>query len=86
MKALTKFTQQLGRAAVHIGAVLALACAVVIVANAPAFAPTKMAQPGEVIRLEPVMVTISAERFDAIRAEADSPLKLVQFMRKRSEV
>ena len=70
MKAYEKFIHTLGRFAVGIGVALGVACAVVIVSSPPAIERTQAIQPGAMVRLDPVIVTISAQRFDAIRAES----------------
>ncbi len=67
----------IGRFAVGVGSALAVVCVVAIVSSAPALGPTPVVQPAEVIRLDPVIVTIAAERFDAIRAEEDGASRLV---------
>ena len=59
------------------GAVTALAIAaaatVAATGDEPGVASKKGAASVEVVRLEPVAVTITPERFDAIRAESQSP-------------
>lgn len=77
MKRFEKVVQALARYVVVFGVVLAVACASVIVANAPALIPGKTASPAEVVHLDPVTVTISAHRFDEIRAEAEPATKVV---------
>lgn len=91
MFAISKFIRIVGprafQIAVHVGAVLALVCAVVIVANAPALFPKKAGPQAEVVVLDPVIVTIEADRFDAIRAESQRASMLVRaFGRKPNEV
>lgn len=86
MKALAKLIHVAGRSAVLVGSALALGCAVVIVSNAPALAPVQkvaIEQKAAVVRLEPVVVTISSERFDAIHAEAQRPSMFVWFFAKK---
>ena len=77
MKKFEKVVRALGRYVVVFGVALAVACASVIVANAPALLPGKTASPAEVVHLDPVTVTISADRFDEIRAEAEPATKVV---------
>lgn len=77
MKAHEKLIRIIGRFAVGVGSALAVVCVVAIVSSAPALGPTQAVQPAEVIRLDPVIVTIAAERFDAIRAELDGPSRQV---------
>lgn len=78
MKALEKISHTVGRFAVGIGLGLALVCAYVIVSSAPALDAPPAARPAGVVRLDPVAVTISAERFDAIRAEGRGSSILVR--------
>ncbi|MGI9025966.1 MAG: hypothetical protein ACR2GP_10360 [Burkholderiaceae bacterium] len=77
MKRFEKVIRTLGRYVVVFGVALAVACASVIVANAPALVPGKTVPPAEVVHLDPVTVTISADRFDEIRAEAEAATKVV---------
>ncbi len=77
MKALEKIIHALGRYAVVIGSALAVACVVAIVSSPRAIEPAKAVQPAEVVHLDPVVVTISASRFDAIRADAQPATKVV---------
>ncbi len=77
MKKFEKVIRALGRYVVVFGVALAVACASVIVANAPALLPAKTASPSEVVHLDPITVTISAHRFDEIRAEAEPATKVV---------
>ena len=67
MKTFERRIQVLGRFAVGLGIGLALTSAYVIVVNGRAF---EEAKPLEVIRLDPIVVTISNERFAELRAEA----------------
>lgn len=67
MKTLHHLLHTLGRFAVGFGIGLALVCASVIVTTDIGLGPPK--QRVDAIRLEPVVVTISAERFSAIRAD-----------------
>lgn len=68
MKTIEKLYEWVSRFAVGLGSGLALVCAYVIVTGDPGLGTSPAAQP-EVVRLEPVVVTISAERFAAIQAE-----------------
>ncbi len=77
MKALEKIIHTIGRYAVVIGAALATVCVVVIVSSPRTLDPAKAAPPAEVIRLDPVTVTISADRFYAIQAEEQGSSRLV---------
>lgn len=58
----TNASTMIGRLAIAVGTGFALACA--IASHGPSIAPQ------DVVRLDPVVVTISKVRFDAIRAEA----------------
>ena len=78
MKTIERVIHAIGRFAVGLGSVLALVCTFVIVTSDHALGLTEVTQPAEVVRLDPVVVTISAERFDAIRAEAQGPSRLVR--------
>lgn len=78
MKALEKIIHTIGRFAFGIGLGIALVCAYVIVSNAPALDATPVARPADIVRLDPVVVSIPAERFDAIRAEEGSASMLVR--------
>ena len=69
MKAHEKIIHALGRYAVVIGSALAVACVVAIVSSPRAIEPAKVVQPAEVVRLDTVVVTISADRFSAIQTE-----------------
>ena len=77
MKALERFIHALARFAVGFGSGLALVCTFVVVTTDVGLGPAKVA-PVEVIRLDPVVVTISAERFAAIRAEATAEPVIVR--------
>ena len=77
MKALEKVIHNTGRFAFGIGLGIALVCAYVIVSSAPALDATPVVRPADV-RLDPVVVTIPAERFDAIRAEERGSSMLVR--------
>ena len=63
-----------GSVAVGCGAAIAIASAAAVTHEAPSLraVPLKSVQvgaPAEVIRLEPIVVTISSERFEAIRKQ-----------------
>ncbi len=77
MKALERISHTIGRYAVVVGSALAVACVVAIVSSPRAIEPAQVDQPAEVVRLDPVIVTISAERFDAIHAETSGSSMLV---------
>ncbi len=72
MRTIDHLLRGLGRFVFGLGVGLALTAALVIVANGPAL-EAKDARPVDVIRLDPVIVTISAARFDALRGEAGLP-------------
>ena len=65
-----------GRIAVGLGSATALAAAtaVVVAHGASGLRTERIAGRPDVVRLEPVVVTISAERFAAIRAESEPVL------------
>lgn len=69
MKTIERLIHAIGRFAFGLGLALALVCAFVIVTSDHALDPTQVARPADVVRLDPVVVTISAERFAEIRAE-----------------
>jgi hypothetical protein len=69
MKTFERTLETAGRFAVGLGSALALVCAYVIVSGDPGLGVAEVAKAPEVVRLEPVVVTISAERFAAIQAE-----------------
>ncbi len=78
MNIVERLATVVARFVVGFGIGLALVCAVVIVTTRPALEPATVARPVEVIRLDPVSVTISAERFQAIRAQMIVDSLLVQ--------
>ena len=78
MKALEKIIRITSRFAVGIGLGIALVCAYVIVSSAPVRDATPVIRPTGAVRLDPVVVTISAERFDAIHAEERGSSMLVR--------
>ncbi len=65
MKSIGRFKRVLARYAVGLGIAVAVVCAVGIVSSGKALSP----KGEDVIRLEPVTVTISAERYARIRQE-----------------
>ena len=67
MNTIDRIFRGLGRFVFGLGVGLALTSAVVIVANGPAI-EARDVRPDDVVRLDPVIVTISAERFNAERA------------------
>ena len=69
MKTYQRIIEVVGRFAVGVASALALVCAYVIVSSDPGLGTVEVAKAPEVIRLEPIVVTISAERFAAIQAE-----------------
>ena len=68
MKTLQRLIDLVSRFAVGLGSALALVCAVVIVSSGPTLGPEAVVH-ADVVRLDPVVVTISSERFAQIRAE-----------------
>ena len=78
MKTIETIMQNVGRCVVGLGSALALVSAVVITSNGPALGNAQAARPVEVVRLDPVVVTISTERFAAIRAEEKSHTMLAR--------
>ena len=70
------------RFAVGIATLVALACVAVIVSNGAALAPRASDRVVDVVQLEPVVVTISFQRFAAIHADAATR----PFARKPNEV
>jgi len=70
------FISNLGRFAVGLGIGLALTSAYVIVTSGADLLTGKPAA-ADIVRLDPVEVTISAERFAAIQAEAEPSTKTV---------
>ncbi len=64
MNTIDRILRGLGRFVFGLGVGLALTSAVIIVANGPAM-EARDVRPADVIRLDPVLVTISAERFRA---------------------
>ena len=78
MKTIERIMRVIGHLAVGLGSALALVCVFVVVTSDHALDPTQVARPAEVVRLDPVVVTISTARFDAIRAEARGPSMLVR--------
>jgi hypothetical protein len=76
MKTFGRIIHTVGRFAVGFGSGIALMCAYVIVTTDIGLGPSKTATPADAIRLDPVVVTISSDRYDAIRAEA-APLPVL---------
>ena len=80
-KSLNTLIHGAGRFAVGFGTFVALACAIAIINVAPAgIEQTKAAT--EVVRLDPVVVTISKARYAAVRAEAKPSLFVRLFAKK----
>lgn len=77
MKALEKIIHAIGRFSFGIGLGIALVCAYVIVSSAPAPDAAPVVRPAAV-HLDPIVVIIPAERFDAIRAEERGSSMLVR--------
>jgi hypothetical protein len=69
MERMESFIHGIGRFVFGLGVGLALTSVYVIVTSAPDLMATRTGA-GDVVLLEPVVVTISAARFDAIRTEA----------------
>lgn len=61
-----------GRFAIAVGAALAVVSAVAFGFGTPQLVSQQVAEAGQPVRLETVVVTISGQSFDAIRTEADS--------------
>jgi hypothetical protein len=80
MKTIERIIHSISRFVFGLGVGLALTSAYVIVASGPDLLGAKA--PAEVVRLDPVEVTISAERFKEIRAEAEPPTKVVHVFGK----
>ncbi|MEO8935490.1 MAG: hypothetical protein ABI277_01610 [Burkholderiaceae bacterium] len=78
MKTIERIIHTVGRFAVGVGSGIALMCAYVIVTTDIDPGPSTVARPPEVIRLDPVVVTISTDRYVAIRAEIAGPAVLVR--------
>ncbi len=68
MKAVERIIHRVGRFAVGLGIGIALVSAFVIVTT-DIGAEARRPQPAEIVHLDPVVVTISAERYAAIAAE-----------------
>lgn len=84
MKTIERIIRTVGRFAVGFGTGLALVCAVVIVRTDIGLGPPRVAKPAEAIRLDPVVVTITAERFDALQAESRGATKLAGLVRRHA--
>ena len=74
-----------GRFAFGFGTALALVCAFVIVAIDPRLDGSTAAAPAEVVRLDPVVVTISADRYDELQAALREPSAVVRVADHRAE-
>lgn len=72
MNRIDQLLRGLGRFVFGLGVGLALTSAAVIVVNAPAI-EARDVRPADVIRLDPVVITMSAERFDAERDGTPPP-------------
>ncbi len=80
-KTLNTLMHRAGRLTFAFGTCVALACAVAIIKVAPA--GIENAKPAtEVVRLEPVVVTISKDRYAAVRAET-TPSMFVRLFSKK---
>ena len=77
MKAFERFIGSAGRFAVGFGSGLALVCAFVIVTTDLGDAP-KAVRPEDIVHLDPVVVTISADRFAELRAQMSGVPVLVR--------
>ena len=83
MKTINTLIHTGGRLAVAFGTFVALACAIAIIKVAPdGIENTRLAQ-SEVVRLEPVVVTVSKAQYDAVRAEAQRPSLFVRLFAKK---
>ena len=69
MRTIEKIIGGIGRFAFGLGSALALVCVFGIVTSDHALDATQLARTAEIVRLDPVVVTISRERFAEIRAE-----------------
>jgi hypothetical protein len=78
MKTIETIFYVVGRFAVGFGSGLALVCAFVIVTTDIGLGTPKAVQPAEVVHLDPVVVTISSERYEAMRQEAQGVPVLVE--------
>ena len=67
-----------GRLFVLLATALAISSAITIARHAPALLAQNAPAATEVVRLEPVTVSISAARFDAIRAEETAATRFAQ--------
>ncbi len=68
----------MGSVTIGCGAAIAIASAAAVTREAPTLrTPPVQAVPVEVIRLEPVIVTISRDRFEAVRQQEATETKLV---------
>ena len=77
MKAFERLIRTVGHFVVGFGSGLALVCAFVIVTTDLGESP-KAVRPADIVHLDPVVVTISADRFAEIRAQLDGVPVLVR--------
>ena len=77
MKTFARLVGAAGHFVVGFGSGLALVCAFVIVTTDLGESP-KPVRPADIVHLDPVVVTIAADRFDEIRAELDGRPVLVR--------
>ena len=77
MKAFERLIGTVGHFVVGFGSGLALVCAFVIVTTDLGEEP-KVVHPADIVHLDPVVVTISADRFAEIRSELDGRPVLVR--------
>ena len=84
MKAMEGFLYSMSRFVFGLGIGLALTSVYVIVTSTPDLLVTRTGA-GDVIVLEPVVVTISAARFDAIRTEAEPASRTVHLYGKGAQ-
>ena len=78
MSLIDRTIHAVGRFAVGFGTALALVCAVVIVTTGPRLDAPSAAAPAEVIRLDPVVVTISASRYAELQSTLREPSVVVR--------
>lgn len=77
MKTIHRIRSAAARFNFGLGVGLALTSAYVIVTNDGTL-DVKRAAPADVVQLDPVVITISRERFDALRAEAAPPVPVAE--------
>ncbi len=73
MSIIDRSIETVGRFAVGLGTALALVCAFVIVETDPEKGGATVAATAEVVRLDPVVVTISANRYAELQAMSAAP-------------